>query len=75
MLLNGRHHEIADILNRRCVECHRAGQIGPFALTDYSEVIGWGQMMLEVIDQGRMPPWHADPAHGKFVGEPGNSIR
>jgi peroxiredoxin len=61
--------DVAPILNRRCVECHRTGEIGPFALTDYNEVIGWGQMMLEVIDQGRMPPWHADPAHGKFVGE------
>lgn len=61
--------DVAPILNRRCVECHRPGEIGPFALTDYNEVIGWGQMMLEVIDQGRMPPWHADPAHGKFVGE------
>ena len=24
--------------------------------------------VLEVIDQRRMPPWHADPQHGKFVG-------
>lgn len=63
------NRDIAPILNRRCVECHRAGEIGPFALTDYNEVVGWSQMMLEVIDQGRMPPWHADPAHGKFVGE------
>ena len=61
--------DVAPILNRHCVECHRAGEIGPFALTDYNEVVGWSQMMLEVIDQGRMPPWHADPSHGKFVGE------
>ncbi|MGE0758582.1 MAG: redoxin domain-containing protein [Pirellulaceae bacterium] len=61
--------DVAPILNQRCVECHRAGEIGPFALTDYDEVVGWSQMILEVIEQGRMPPWHADPAHGKFVGE------
>jgi len=60
--------EVAPILNRHCVECHREGEIGPFALTDYDEVVGWGEMMLEVIDQGRMPPWHADPQFGKFVG-------
>ncbi|MGI9428329.1 MAG: redoxin domain-containing protein, partial [Bythopirellula sp.] len=60
--------DVAPILNQHCVECHRAGEIGPFALTDYDEVIGWGEMMLEVIDQGRMPPWHADPQFGKFVG-------
>jgi len=61
--------DVAPILNRHCVECHRAGEIGPFALTDYEEVVGWGEMMLEVVDQKRMPPWHADPRYGKFVGE------
>lgn len=60
--------DVAPILNQHCVECHREGEIGPFSLTDYDEVVGWGEMMLEVIDQQRMPPWHADPAHGKFVG-------
>lgn len=60
--------DVAPILNQHCVECHREGEIGPFALTDYDEVIGWGKMMLEVIDDGRMPPWHADPRYGKFVG-------
>ena len=59
--------DIAPILNQHCVECHREGEIGPFALTDYDEVVGWGPMMLEVIDQKRMPPWHADPAIGHFI--------
>lgn len=61
--------DIASILNKHCVECHRSGEIGPMELTDYDEVVGWGQMILEVIDQGRMPPWHADPAVGHFVGQ------
>jgi len=60
--------DVAPILNRHCVECHRAGEIGPFELTDYEEVVGWGEMMLEVIEQGRMPPWHANPQFGKFIG-------
>lgn len=62
-------HDIAPLLNQHCVECHREGEIGPFALTDYDEVVGWGPMMLEVIDQKRMPPWHADPKVGHFIGE------
>ncbi|MEZ6119520.1 MAG: redoxin domain-containing protein [Pirellulaceae bacterium] len=61
--------EIADVLNRNCVECHRSGEIGPFALIDYDEVVGWGEMMLEVIQDGRMPPWHADPEFGHFQNE------
>lgn len=61
--------DVAPILNKHCVECHRPGEIGPFALTEYHEVAGWGEMMIEVIDQKRMPPWHADPQHGRFIGE------
>ena len=62
------NRDIAPILNRHCVSCHRPDQIGPFALVDYDEVVGWGEMMLEVIDQGRMPPWHAAPPHDRFQG-------
>jgi peroxiredoxin len=57
---------IAEILNRRCVECHREQQIAPFPLASYDDLQGWGDMVLEVIDNGRMPPWYADPAHGEF---------
>lgn len=60
-------NQIARILNRNCVECHREGEIAPFSLTSYDEVVGWGDTMLEVIQDGRMPPWHADPKHGDFV--------
>lgn len=61
--------DVSRVLNRHCVECHRPGEIGPFALTEYDEVAGWSQMILEVIEQGRMPPWHADSRYGKFVGQ------
>jgi len=61
--------DVAPILARRCVECHREGEIGPFELTSYDEAAGWGDMMLEVIQQRRMPPWHANPKHGEFVND------
>ena len=60
---------ISRILNKRCVECHRDGEIAPFALTDYDEVVGWSEMIREVVDEERMPPWHANPAHGDFVND------
>jgi peroxiredoxin len=59
-------NQIVRVLERNCVECHRSGEIGPFSLTDYDEVVGWGDMMLEVVDQERMPPWHAKPGIGSF---------
>lgn len=60
-------NQIARILNKHCVECHREGEIAPFSLTNYDEVVGWGETMVEVIDDQRMPPWHADPKHGDFL--------
>ena len=60
-------NQVSRVLQKNCVECHRPDQIGPFSLTDYDEAIGWGDMMVEVIDEKRMPPWHANPEHGNFA--------
>ncbi len=60
---------ISRILNNRCVACHREGEIAPFALTDYDEVVGWSEMIAEVVDEGRMPPWHANPEYGSFKND------
>ncbi len=61
--------QISRLFQRRCVECHRDGQIAPFALTHYDEAAGWGEMIAEVVREGRMPPWHADPRYGHFSNE------
>jgi peroxiredoxin len=61
--------QVRDILRRRCVECHRAGDIAPFALNDYDEVVGWAPMIAEVVRDERMPPWHASPEHGEFADD------
>jgi peroxiredoxin len=58
--------QIARLLNQRCVVCHRSGQIAPFSLTNYDEAAGWADMIDEVVQSGRMPPWHADPRIGRF---------
>lgn len=58
---------VAPILQNRCVNCHRPGQIGPFAMTSYDEVAGWAETIAEVVQDNRMPPWHASPDHGKFA--------
>jgi peroxiredoxin/mono/diheme cytochrome c family protein len=62
-------NQIARIFQNRCQECHRDGQIGPFAMTSYDEVAGWGEMIAEVVREQRMPPWHANPTHGTFAND------
>ncbi len=55
-------HQIARLLQKSCVECHRDGELAPFTLTSYDDAVAWAGMMREVVNDGRMPPWFADPA-------------
>ncbi len=61
--------EVARILQAHCVSCHRPGEIAPFSLTDYRQAAGWSSMIAEVVDEGRMPPWHASAEYGKFAND------
>lgn len=62
-------NQISRIIQKHCIECHRKGEIAPFQLTEYQEVAGWAETIAEVIQDQRMPPWHANPAHGKFAND------
>jgi peroxiredoxin len=64
------NRDVAPILHNHCVICHRRGEIAPFSLTSYKQTIGWAETIREVIAEGRMPPWHANPRHGKFLNDP-----
>jgi peroxiredoxin len=61
--------QISRLLNDRCVRCHRAGEIAPFPLTNYDEVVGWAATVREVVQEERMPPWFAKAAHGQFAND------
>ena len=63
------HGQVATILNNRCVECHRPGEIGPFSLASYQDAAAWTATIRERITDGSMPPWHADPAFGTFMND------
>jgi hypothetical protein len=61
--------DIAAIVERRCQECHRPGQAAPFSLTTYRETVPWAETIREVLEEGRMPPWHANPEFGRFSND------
>lgn len=61
--------DVARILQRRCQECHRAGEIGPMPLATYDDAKAWAETIREVVVQERMPPWHADPRFGHFSND------
>jgi peroxiredoxin len=61
--------QVSRILRDRCVACHREGEIAPFSLATYKQAAGWAGMIDEVVQAGRMPPWHASPEYGSFSNE------
>jgi peroxiredoxin len=60
---------IAPLLTDKCVACHRDGGVAPWSMSNYETVLGFAPMMREVIRTKRMPPWHADPHYGSFIGD------
>jgi peroxiredoxin len=63
------YRDVLPVLQNRCQQCHRKGEIGPFALKDYAEVRDWGPTIREAVAERRMPPWPADPHFGKFSND------
>jgi peroxiredoxin len=63
--------DIAPLINKHCVECHRPGTAAPFVLTEYENVAAKAGTIAEVVEQQRMPPWFAHPRFGKFINERG----
>lgn len=59
-------NQVARIIQKSCQTCHRSEGVAPFALGTYDQVKGWAGTIKEVVIERRMPPWHADPKHGKF---------
>jgi mono/diheme cytochrome c family protein len=60
---------IAPILYANCVTCHRPGEVAPFSLMSYEDVVKRGKLIARVTGERYMPPWHAAPGYGEFVGE------
>lgn len=60
------HEHISAIMQKHCQECHHAGTPAPFPLVSYKDVQSQAEMIAEVVDDQRMPPWYASPKHGHF---------
>ncbi|HEY3124543.1 MAG TPA: thiol-disulfide isomerase [Thermoanaerobaculia bacterium] len=61
--------DVAPILYKNCVACHRPGQIAPMSLVAYKDVRPWARSIREVVMERRMPPWLAEPHYGEFAND------
>src|SRR4051812_11115997 len=60
---------IAPIIYNHCTTCHRPGEIGPFSLTNYSEVQSYAATIRQATTIKFMPPWKADPTYQRYQKE------
>ena len=61
--------DIAPILNSNCMECHRQGEVAPFALESYEDAKRWAHMIRLVTQEKIMPPWKPLKGYGDFRDE------
>ena len=61
--------DIAPIFYNNCISCHRSGEIAPMSLVSYKEVRPWARSIREKVVTRTMPPWYADPNHGKWAND------
>ncbi len=51
------YRDVLPILQNRCQECHRPGEVGPFSLMTYKQAVNWAQDIKSYTQSGEMPPW------------------
>ncbi len=59
--------DVAPILYKNCVTCHRPGEVAPFSLLTYSEAKRWAPMIAQATAAHIMPPWKAEAGFGDFA--------
>jgi hypothetical protein len=61
---------VAPILYKSCVECHRPTMFAPMSLLTYDDARPYARSIKQRVVARIMPPWGADPAHGEFKNDP-----
>ena len=64
--------DVAPILYRSCVRCHRPDEIAPMSLLTYADARPWAQAMKMRVSKREMPPWFLDKTIGiqKYKNDP-----
>jgi len=61
--------DVLPILQKNCQSCHRPGQIAPMSLLTYQDSRPWARSIKGKVESRQMPPWFADPEHGRFAND------
>jgi hypothetical protein len=61
--------DVAAILYKECVSCHRPGEAAPMSLLTYEQARPYARAIANAVTNRTMPPWHADAPAGTFHNE------
>jgi tetratricopeptide (TPR) repeat protein len=61
--------DVAPIVFKHCVTCHRPGQVAPFSLLEYSTAKAHADDIAKAVGERKMPPWMPDPGELHFLNE------
>ncbi len=56
--------DVAPILQKKCQNCHRSHQVGPFALETFEQARKRAEDIAMVASERQMPPWKPKPGVG-----------
>lgn len=63
------YKDVLPVLQKKCQGCHRPGEAAPMSLLTYESTRPWAAAIRQAVLSQKMPPWDADPAHGKFAND------
>src|SRR5258706_7777861 len=63
------YRDVLPILQKRCQECHRPGEVAPMAFLTYRQTRPWAKAIREAVLLKKMPPWFAEPGYGPFSND------
>ena len=61
--------DVAPILFKSCVECHRPTAMAPMSLMTYEDARPWARAIKQKVATRQMPPWGADPTVAKYSND------
>jgi hypothetical protein len=67
--LLGWNDGVAEIMEKRCVECHNPSGPAPFSLCRYEDSKAKANLIRFALENNLMPPWPADTTYTRFLYE------
>ena len=63
------YKDVLPVLQNNCQECHRPGEAAPMSFLTYESTRPWAKAIKAAVVTKKMPPWFADPNHGRFAND------